>query len=237
MMSDDVRPPPPALVDPNQIAQNWIYYLPAVSTRFCNGMDRFFFLFFAVFQAKPPTPPSAAQEATLAPLESSPFLHSIKRLFLNLNYILLLISYGMNVGVFYAISTLLNRVSTQRAGIISVHRIKINTNESARESGGGRFKSNSVISIDCDVDRSCCCTIRITKWMLDALVCALCWPAWWAPCAVASFWIKRTVSSKSIQNTLSIRQRKNSNFILFASFDEEGSKHHVLRIQLLLAFD
>ncbi|XP_031621871.1 feline leukemia virus subgroup C receptor-related protein 2 [Contarinia nasturtii] len=62
------------------------------------------------FQAQPPTPPSAAQEATQSPLESSPFLHSIKRLFLNGNYILLLISYGMNVGVFYAISTLLNRI-------------------------------------------------------------------------------------------------------------------------------
>lgn len=67
----------------------------------------------SVFQAQPPTPPSAAQEATQSPIESSPFLHSIKRLFLNVNYILLLISYGMNVGVFYAISTLLNRVSMQ----------------------------------------------------------------------------------------------------------------------------
>lgn len=67
----------------------------------------------SVFQAQPPTPPSAAQEATQSPIESSPFLHSIKRLFFNVNYILLLISYGMNVGVFYAISTLLNRVSMQ----------------------------------------------------------------------------------------------------------------------------
>lgn len=67
----------------------------------------------SVFQAQPPTPPSAAQEATQSPIESSPFLHSVKRLFLNVNYILLLISYGMNVGVFYAISTLLNRVSMQ----------------------------------------------------------------------------------------------------------------------------
>lgn len=70
-------------------------------------------LIYTVFQAQPPTPPSAAQEATQSPIESSPFLHSIKRLFLNVNYILLLISYGMNVGVFYAISTLLNRVSMQ----------------------------------------------------------------------------------------------------------------------------
>uniref|UniRef100_A0A182MFC6 Uncharacterized protein n=1 Tax=Anopheles culicifacies TaxID=139723 RepID=A0A182MFC6_9DIPT len=67
-------------------------------------------LFF--FKAAPPTPPSAAQEATKTPnpLQSSPFLHSIKNLMLNRNYVLLLISYGMNVGVFYAISTLLNQV-------------------------------------------------------------------------------------------------------------------------------
>lgn len=63
-----------------------------------------------VFHAQPPTPPSAAQQATQSTHEQAPFFHSIKRLFLNWNYILLLISYGMNVGVFYAISTLLNRV-------------------------------------------------------------------------------------------------------------------------------
>uniref|UniRef100_U5ERN6 Choline/ethanolamine transporter FLVCR1 n=1 Tax=Corethrella appendiculata TaxID=1370023 RepID=U5ERN6_9DIPT len=64
------------------------------------------------FKAAPPTPPSAAADAAKIPnpLESSPFLHSIKRLLLNKNYILLLISYGMNVGVFYAISTLLNQI-------------------------------------------------------------------------------------------------------------------------------
>ncbi|XP_037046859.1 feline leukemia virus subgroup C receptor-related protein 2 [Bradysia coprophila] len=61
------------------------------------------------FQAQPPTPPSAAQSATKTN-EQSPFLHSVKRLVCNRNYILLLISYGMNVGVFYAISTLLNQI-------------------------------------------------------------------------------------------------------------------------------
>uniref|UniRef100_A0A6B2EFF3 Choline/ethanolamine transporter FLVCR1 n=1 Tax=Phlebotomus kandelakii TaxID=1109342 RepID=A0A6B2EFF3_9DIPT len=63
-------------------------------------------------RAKPPTPPSAAQEATMTgnPMQSSPFLHSIKRLMTNKNYILLLVSYGVNVGVFYAISTLLNQI-------------------------------------------------------------------------------------------------------------------------------
>jgi len=67
---------------------------------------------FSVFKGAPPTPPSAAQEATHCPnpVQGSPFLHSVKRLLLNRNYILLLASYGINVGVFYAISTLLNQV-------------------------------------------------------------------------------------------------------------------------------
>lgn len=63
------------------------------------------------FEAEPPTPPSsAAQGALQSGTESSPFLHSVKRLVCNRNYILLLLSYGINVGVFYAISTLLNQI-------------------------------------------------------------------------------------------------------------------------------
>lgn len=64
-----------------------------------------------VFQKEPPTPPSpAAQGALQSAGEQSPFLHSVKRLMFNRNYVLLLLSYGINVGVFYAISTLLNQV-------------------------------------------------------------------------------------------------------------------------------
>ncbi|XP_037954951.1 feline leukemia virus subgroup C receptor-related protein 2 isoform X1 [Teleopsis dalmanni] len=64
------------------------------------------------FQDKPPTPPSAAQDvAQPGAAESNvSFMHSLKDLMLNRNYILLLWSYGTNVGVFYAISTLLNPV-------------------------------------------------------------------------------------------------------------------------------
>ena len=38
------------------------------------------------------------------------YLGSIKRLMTNKGYVILLITYGLNVGVFYAISTLLNPV-------------------------------------------------------------------------------------------------------------------------------
>lgn len=65
--------------------------------------------FFAVFQSAPPLPPSSAQAAQRA-AEQASFFASVKRLATNPGYILLLISYGINVGVFYAISTLLNQV-------------------------------------------------------------------------------------------------------------------------------
>ncbi|KAH8372621.1 hypothetical protein KR009_001279 [Drosophila setifemur] len=66
------------------------------------------------FQDRPPTPPSAAQEEAQR-LEASEgeqvsFLQSLKNLMTNRNFIFLLLSYGINVGVFYAISTLLNPV-------------------------------------------------------------------------------------------------------------------------------
>lgn len=40
----------------------------------------------------------------------SHYLHAVKLLLTNPSYILLLLSYGMNVGTFYAVSTLLNQI-------------------------------------------------------------------------------------------------------------------------------
>ncbi|XP_060805647.1 heme transporter FLVCR2 isoform X1 [Amyelois transitella] len=67
-----------------------------------------FVLILLFFKKAPPSPPSAA--ADLGSSLDSNFLQSIKQLLTNRNYVLLLISYGLNVGVFYAISTLLNQV-------------------------------------------------------------------------------------------------------------------------------
>ncbi|KAE8749600.1 hypothetical protein FOCC_FOCC003588 [Frankliniella occidentalis] len=64
-------------------------------------------LFF--FQAGPPLPPSPAQ-ATIKASENEGFFISVKRLSTNWPYMLLLLSYGVNIAVFYAISTLLNQV-------------------------------------------------------------------------------------------------------------------------------
>ncbi|CAH0592122.1 unnamed protein product [Chrysodeixis includens] len=67
------------------------------------------FVFILLFlKASPPTPPSAAEDFGSA-LDSN-FLLSLKTLMTNRNFILLLLSYGINVGVFLAISTLLNEV-------------------------------------------------------------------------------------------------------------------------------
>ncbi len=98
---------------------------------------RLIYCAFSAFKERPPTPPSRAQEIAWArgssgdqgsnepeakPEEREPiaapsadeedtnYTASIKRLMTNMGYVLLLITYGLNVGVFYAISTLLNTV-------------------------------------------------------------------------------------------------------------------------------
>ncbi|XP_051722878.1 feline leukemia virus subgroup C receptor-related protein 2 isoform X1 [Ctenopharyngodon idella] len=70
-----------------------------------------FVLVVFVFQEKPETPPSPAQvELRDMPTGQNSYTASISRLFRNKPFILLLISYGLNVGCFYAVSTLLNRM-------------------------------------------------------------------------------------------------------------------------------
>ena len=63
--------------------------------------------YILVFKAAPPTPPSAAKAAASENKDEN-YLSSMKNLLTNKSYVLLLITYGMNVGVFYAISPLLN---------------------------------------------------------------------------------------------------------------------------------
>ncbi|XP_042236567.1 feline leukemia virus subgroup C receptor-related protein 2-like isoform X2 [Homarus americanus] len=60
-----------------------------------------------VFKEKPPTPPSTA---ALVQEETGSYMQGVVRLMKNPGYVLLLLSYGINVGAFYAISTLLNQV-------------------------------------------------------------------------------------------------------------------------------
>ncbi|XP_012535603.1 uncharacterized MFS-type transporter C09D4.1 isoform X2 [Monomorium pharaonis] len=75
-------------------------------------------LILLLFKSAPPLPPSLAQvkqrEKSESNKEMKNFFSSITRLLSNRGYLLLLISYGINVGTFYAISTLLNRLVTKQ---------------------------------------------------------------------------------------------------------------------------
>ncbi|KAM4625004.1 choline/ethanolamine transporter flvcr2a [Polymixia lowei] len=70
-----------------------------------------FVLVVIVFQERPDLPPTQAQAQArnIHPDEYS-YMASIMRLLCNRPFMLLVISYGLNVGCFYAVSTLLNRM-------------------------------------------------------------------------------------------------------------------------------
>uniref|UniRef100_A0A8C6WL92 Feline leukemia virus subgroup C cellular receptor family, member 2a n=1 Tax=Neogobius melanostomus TaxID=47308 RepID=A0A8C6WL92_9GOBI len=83
---------------------NW-FYLVGTSTTLN------FYVCFLVFQDQPKLPPSQAQAQarSIDPDEYS-YKASILRLLKNKPFMLLVVSYGLNVGCFYSISTLLNRM-------------------------------------------------------------------------------------------------------------------------------
>lgn len=70
-----------------------------------------FILVVIVFQEKPDIPPTQAQaQARNISPEQYSYMASIRRLLGNIPFLLLTISYGLNVGCFYSVSTLLNRM-------------------------------------------------------------------------------------------------------------------------------
>ncbi|XP_033932233.1 choline/ethanolamine transporter flvcr2b isoform X1 [Pseudochaenichthys georgianus] len=70
-----------------------------------------FILVVCVFQERPTLPPTQAQAtARSIPPEQYSYTASVLRLLRNRSFILLLITYGLNVGCFYAVGTLLNRI-------------------------------------------------------------------------------------------------------------------------------
>ncbi|XP_062857126.1 heme transporter FLVCR2 isoform X2 [Trichomycterus rosablanca] len=79
------------------------------------GIATFLFIMVVmVFQERPALPPSQSQAAArLIPQESYSYFSSILRLIRNKPFILLIISYGLNVGCFYAVGTLLNQMIIQ----------------------------------------------------------------------------------------------------------------------------
>ncbi|XP_072350643.1 choline/ethanolamine transporter flvcr2a [Scyliorhinus torazame] len=70
-----------------------------------------FILVILVFQEKPEIPPSQAQAAILAcPGRDYSYTRSILQLIRNIPFFLLIVTYGINTGSYYAVSTLLNKM-------------------------------------------------------------------------------------------------------------------------------
>ncbi|XP_054096198.2 choline/ethanolamine transporter FLVCR2 isoform X2 [Callithrix jacchus] len=102
---------PPVLV-PNIEDQDKLAYHISIMFYIIGGVATLLLiLVIIVFKEKPKYPPSRAQSLSyaLASPDTS-YLSSIIRLFKNLNFVLLVITYGLNAGAFYALSTLLNRM-------------------------------------------------------------------------------------------------------------------------------
>ncbi|XP_054875968.1 feline leukemia virus subgroup C receptor-related protein 2 isoform X2 [Poeciliopsis prolifica] len=102
---------PPILVpnveDMDELAKHikTMFYITA-------GVATFLFiLVIFVFQERPKLPPTLAQaSAHTMPAEDNSYVASILRLLRNKPFVLLIISYGLNVGCYYSIGTLLNRM-------------------------------------------------------------------------------------------------------------------------------
>lgn len=75
-----------------------------------------FLLIIAFFESKPQLPPSEAQFYAQTLNHEQSFSSSIISLFTNANFLLLFLSYGLNTGVFYAISTVLSQMISNAIG-------------------------------------------------------------------------------------------------------------------------
>ncbi|CAF3563791.1 unnamed protein product [Adineta steineri] len=80
-----------------------LYYTVAFVCTAC------FIATIVVFRRLPPTPPSRAQEISLQSVEQH-YGQTLKRLLTNRWFLVLLLSYGLNTGTFYSVSTHLNTI-------------------------------------------------------------------------------------------------------------------------------
>lgn len=105
---------PPVIVTDNGVVEDVGRDLSHMFYGTAGVTTALFLLCLVGFQKQPPQPPSRAQMlAVQAASESENYLHSLFRLIKNWGYTLLMITYGMNTGCYYAISTLLNTVVLQ----------------------------------------------------------------------------------------------------------------------------
>lgn len=69
-----------------------------------------FLAIVVLFDEAPPTPPSAAQTQSIEYNQNTSYLKVLKTFFFDIDFVFLFVTYGINVGVFYAVSTLLEQV-------------------------------------------------------------------------------------------------------------------------------
>ncbi|XP_036286697.1 feline leukemia virus subgroup C receptor-related protein 2 isoform X2 [Pipistrellus kuhlii] len=101
---------PPVLV-PNSNDKDKLAYDIGIMFYLIAGIATLLFiLVIIVFKEKPKHPPSRAQSLSYSLIPDTSYLNPIIRLFKNLNFKLLVLTYGLNTGAFYALSTLLNRM-------------------------------------------------------------------------------------------------------------------------------
>ncbi|XP_033966688.1 choline/ethanolamine transporter flvcr2a isoform X6 [Pseudochaenichthys georgianus] len=102
---------PPILVPNVDDVDELAYYIRIMFYTSAGVATLIFILVVIVFQEKPELPPSQSQvQARSTPPEENSYMSSILRLLRNKSFMLLMVSYGLNVGCFYSISTLLNRM-------------------------------------------------------------------------------------------------------------------------------
>uniref|UniRef100_A0A8D0BUH4 FLVCR choline and putative heme transporter 2 n=1 Tax=Salvator merianae TaxID=96440 RepID=A0A8D0BUH4_SALMN len=105
---------PPILVPNLQDKERLAYHISIMFFITAAVATALFLLVVLVFKEKPEYPPSQAQALihSATPSEYS-YLQSIRRLYCNVNFVLLIVTYGLNTGCFYALSTLLSRMVLQ----------------------------------------------------------------------------------------------------------------------------
>ncbi|KAM6074705.1 choline/ethanolamine transporter FLVCR2 isoform 3-T3 [Chlamydotis macqueenii] len=102
---------PPVLVPNVEDVDKLAYHISIMFYLTAGVATALFILVIIVFKEKPLHPPSRAQALMQSrPTEEYSYVQSILRLLRNPSFLLLMVTYGLNTGCFYALSTLLNRM-------------------------------------------------------------------------------------------------------------------------------
>ncbi|NXA84221.1 FLVC2 protein, partial [Thryothorus ludovicianus] len=102
---------PPVLIPNVEDVEKLAYHISIMFFMTAGVASALFILVIIVFKEKPPNPPSRAQASIQSrPTAENSFVQSILRLLRKANFLLLMVTYGLNAGCFYALSTLLNRM-------------------------------------------------------------------------------------------------------------------------------